>query len=114
MTPLAVTISLGEVAAGLVFLAALLAALGYLGRKVRDLVHVVDAVQTHAKTAAVRAGESGDIIVRELERNHGGSMKDDVSAIAYTVGNLWRRIDEIDDRLTHHLTTTTATREARR
>jgi hypothetical protein len=98
-----ITVSLGEIAAGLVFLAALLTALGYLGRKVRALVHVVDAVQAHARTAAQRAGETGDLVARELEHNHGGSMKDDLTAVAYTVGNLWRRIDDIDDRLTAHL-----------
>lgn len=98
-----VTISLAQVAGAVMFLAALLTALGYLGRKVRALVHIADAIQAHARTAAVRAGETGDLVSRELEHNHGGSMKDDVSAIAHVVGNLWRQVEDIDNRLTEHL-----------
>lgn len=108
--PAAITLTAESVAAFVVLFASFLAALGYLGTKVRKAVHILDAVERvvqqaadNADEAATQAGASQQIIARELTENTGGSIKDDVSAIAYVVGNLWRKVDEVDERLNDHL-----------
>lgn len=82
---------------------AVLGAAGYLAKKIRTAVHALDAIERVVKGAADRADDTGAIVERELAPNHGGSMKDDVSSIAYVVGNLWRQVEDIDNRLTDHL-----------
>lgn len=43
------------------------------------------------------------VVERELEYNGGGSIKDDVHGIAVAIGHLQRRVDHLEDTLTHHL-----------
>lgn len=67
-----------------IYAAALAAAL-YLGRLVRSIVHKVDQIN--------------DLTSRELEHNHGGSMKADVHGVAIAVGELQRDRDEERQRI---------------
>lgn len=94
----------GWIVGAVVSLAALVAAAGYLISRVRDWVHILDRILSLVET-------STEVVERELEINTGGSIKDDVSAIAHTVGNLWRRVEDMEANLTAHLTEqdTTAT-----
>jgi hypothetical protein len=106
-----------QLAGWLVLFVAVLGALGYIARKVRAAVRVFDALEVlvqrvgdradlaadRAHVAAEAADVTSVIVARELEGNHGSSMKDDVTAIAHVVGGLWGRIDDIDERLTRHL-----------
>lgn len=39
------------------------------------------------------------LVSRELERNHGSSMKDDMHGIAVSVGMMQRQVDDLDQRL---------------
>lgn len=79
----------GVVVGVVVGLAGLIAAAGYLVRKARAGVHVLDRIET--------------LLGRELEANHGSSMKDDITGIAFTVGNLWRRLEAVEKDLSDHL-----------
>lgn len=85
-----------EIAAWVVSAAAGLAALGYLGKRVRDGVHLLDRIE-----GLVRS--SNAVVERELEANHGSSIKDDISGIAYTVGNLWARLEQLERDLHAHI-----------
>lgn len=51
----------------------------------RRLAHQLDAMQ--------------DLLARELEPDHGSSMKDDVTAIARQLGYAQRRLDVLERRL---------------
>lgn len=86
-----------------VALAALLAAVAYLGKVTRASVRWFRAV---GRTVNVIEG----VVQRELDHNHGSSIKDDVYGIARAVGVLGRTVDDltdqitdVDNRLTSHL-----------
>lgn len=49
-------------------------------------------------------GVMHDIVTRELEHNHGSSIKDDVYGTAVALGQTQRRLDEVERRLEAHLT----------
>lgn len=76
--------------------AAVAAALVYFARLTRKAVHKLDAID--------------ELTSRELNHNHGGSMKDDMHGLAVTIGQLQRDRDEERDRFnavlvlaaTHH------------
>jgi hypothetical protein len=63
-------------------IAAGLTALVYLARGILNVVRTIDAIQ--------------HIVERELEHNHGGSIKDDTHGMAVAIGKLQR--DRDDDR----------------
>lgn len=65
------------------------AALGYLAKKARDVFLAIGAIQ--------------HLVERELEHNHGSSMKDDMHGIAVAVGQLQRDRDEDRDVLDNAL-----------
>lgn len=90
-----VDLTLRELAGLIVAAAALLGALAYLGKRVRALVHLLDAILKVVES-------SGEVVERELERNHGSSMKDDVTAIAYRVGDLWDRVEALEKKQARH------------
>lgn len=79
----------GWAVATVVGLASVIAAAGYLVKKVRAGVHILDRIER--------------LVGRELEANHGSSMKDDITGIAFTVGNLWRRLEAVERDLADHL-----------
>lgn len=74
--------NLSEAAVWIAALAAGVAGLGYLVKKGRDVVRAIAAIQ--------------HIVERELEHNHGSSMKDDTHGMAVAIGKLQR--DRDDDR----------------
>lgn len=63
----------------IVLAAAAVAAVVYLAKGVRYIVHKVDQIDTVTK--------------RELDHNHGGSMKDDVHGLAVAFGQMQRERD---------------------
>lgn len=73
------------VAAAIAATAAALAAMGYIARLVRRLVRIAAAVE--------------HVVTNELTHNHGSSIKDDVYGIAVAVGELSRRVDEIETNM---------------
>lgn len=86
---LAVTLDAGQLLAGVVALAAFLAALAYLVRLGRRFARTGRAVWR--------------LVDQELTHNHGTSMKDDVYGIAVSVGELSRKVDDLSHDLYHHL-----------
>lgn len=74
--------SLSDAAIWIAAIAAGTAGLAYLGRGVRNVVQAIAVIQ--------------DIVQRELEHNHGSSMKDDTHGMAVAIGKLQR--DRDDDR----------------
>lgn len=73
---------ISEAALWVAAIAAGLAALMYLLRGARRAVQTIGAIQ--------------DLVERELQHNHGSSMKDDVHGMAVAIGQLQR--DRDDDR----------------
>lgn len=71
---------------------AVTAGAGVLARKVWRIARALDRLLDLAR-------ESNDIVSRELEHNHGSSIKDDVHGLALAVGELQRRQDDQDDAL---------------
>lgn len=69
----------------IVLAAAALGAVIYLGQKALRLAQAVLAIQ--------------NIVQRELEHNHGSSMKDDVYGMAIALGRAARRLDEFEEAL---------------
>lgn len=65
--------------------AAVLAALGYIGNKALVIARAVLAVR--------------EIVQRELEHNHGSSMKDDIYGMARSLGEVQRRLDDYEDAM---------------
>lgn len=80
----------GWIVGAVVGLAALVGGIRYLLRQARAGVHVLDRIEA--------------LLSKELEANHGSSMKDDITGIAFTVGNLWRRLEAVERDLSDHLT----------
>lgn len=72
----------GESLALVAGVAAAVAAVSYLVGRARRAARVLDAIQA--------------IVERELEHNHGSSMKDDVHGLAIALGHLARRVDDIE------------------
>lgn len=66
-----------------------LAGLVYIIGRARKAARVLDAIQ--------------HIVERELEHNHGSSMKDDMHGVAVSVGKLQRRQDDLERRFDQHL-----------
>jgi hypothetical protein len=87
----AITVDTDQLVRWVVAAAGLVGALAYLGkrvfqptiRRVRAIAHVID---------------------RELDYNHGGSIKDDVHGIAVTVGQLSRDVTDLTERFNDHIT----------
>lgn len=79
---------LPDLTAAIIGSAATLAALVIIGRAIRSagrwLAHM---------TRMVRAIEH--VVQRELDHNHGSSLKDDVTGIALAVGKLGRQVDDL-------------------
>lgn len=48
---------------------------------------------------ARKLDELNDLASRELEHNHGSSMKDDLHGLAVAVGQQQRQLDDLDTRL---------------
>lgn len=69
--------------------AALIAALGYLARKLRRLLEVV--------AAAYR------LLQLELEHNHGGSIKDDITGMAISIGRVDREVTDLRSDFDEHV-----------
>jgi hypothetical protein len=61
-----------------------LSGVGYLFGRLRAVFRFVETIH--------------HITTKELEANHGGSMKDDLSGVAVAVGKLQRRVDTIEKR----------------
>ena len=81
MTVLAtVTLDTDQLVPGILLAAAVLTALGVIARKVGRALEVI--------------GRLHDLAVRELEHNHGSSIKDDVHGTAIGLGVLQRRFDD--------------------
>lgn len=81
-----------EVAAVLVAIAALLGALGYIARWVRNLVHGFDRLaQLGERTAAT--------VHKELTANSGSSMKDQVGRLPGDVARLGRQVERGGEQL---------------
>jgi hypothetical protein len=81
-----------EVAAVIVAIAALLGALGYIARWVRNLVHGFDRLaQLGEKTAAT--------VDRELTKNSGSSIKDQVGRLPGDVARLDRKVERGGEKL---------------
>lgn len=78
----------GWLAASIVGGAGLIGACAYLWRVGRNLARVLNTILT--------------IVRRELEGNHGSSMKDDMTGVAYTVGMLWRRVEDLERHQRRH------------
>lgn len=78
---------LGQVPSAIILAAAVLAALAMIGRSLRSGL-------AWCRKVARQLQAMGDIVERELEHNHGSSMKDDVHGIAVAVGLLQRRYGE--------------------
>lgn len=78
-----------EAAGAVITFVALCGALTWLVGRIKRVVRIFSAVLV--------------IVERELEHNHGSSIKDDVHGIAISVGHLQRQVEDVDDRLTHHL-----------
>jgi hypothetical protein len=61
-----------------------LSGVGYLFRKIRALFRFIERIH--------------EVTTKELEPNHGGSMKDDMHGLAVSLGKLQRRVDTIESR----------------
>lgn len=72
--------------------AAVVAGVLYLGAKLRRGVHIFDVLLQLVRDVDHRTS-------RELDHNHGGSMKDDVTGMAVSVGKLQRDQDRDAARL---------------
>lgn len=83
--------ALSEAAIWVAAIAAGLAGLIFLATKVRDVVQSIVAIQ--------------HIVERELEHNHGTSMKDDTHGMAVAIGKLQRDRDDDRRRLNRALRT---------
>lgn len=68
--------------------AAAVAGLAYLIRLGLKAARALDAIQT--------------VVERELEHNHGSSMKDDVHGMARAIGKLQRQVDDLDADYQNH------------
>ena len=78
-----------QITAGVGGLVALVAGLGYLVGKARKAARALDAIE--------------QLVSRELEHNHGSSMKDDVHGLAVALGQLGRHVDDLDTAFQAHL-----------
>lgn len=84
-----------EAAAGVVLAVAGVTALGVIIRWMRGGFRVADDAERLLKnTDAILS-----LVKRELEHNHGGSLKDDVHGIAVSVHRAHNRIDVLEDTL---------------
>jgi hypothetical protein len=81
--------SISDTALWLAAVAAGAAGLTYLARVVRNVVRAIAAIQ--------------HIVERELEHNHGSSMKDDMTGMAVAIGKLQRDRDADRRRLSRAL-----------
>lgn len=79
---------LGDLPSLIILSAAVLAALAVIGRALRSGL-------AWCRMVARQLRAVGDIVERELEHNHGSSIKDDVHGIAVAVGLLQRRAAEL-------------------
>ena len=77
------------VAAALVLVVGVLAGIGYLIRLLRKAVRYLVALHS--------------TVDRELNHNHGSSIKDDTHGTAITVGQLWRELEQVKKDLYAHL-----------
>lgn len=80
--------------------AAGLAGLLYLLGRARRAARVLDAIQA--------------LVERELEHNHGGSIKDDVHGTAVAVGVLQRRVSDLEREYRAHVAESLRRKEIRR
>lgn len=71
--------------------ASIVVGLGIIANRARKAVHVFDVLLGLVKDVDHRTA-------RELEHNHGGSMKDDMTGLAVSMGDLQRRQDESEAR----------------
>lgn len=86
--------SLSEAGIWVAAIAAGVAGLVYLARLVRNVVH--------ASRNMVRAiGAIQHLVERELDHNHGSSMKDDLTGMAIAIGKLQRDRESDRRRLRH-------------
>lgn len=81
--------ALSDAAIWIAAIAAGVAALGYLAKKTRDAARA--GVRMLRAVIAIQR-----LVERELEHNHGSSMKDDIHGMAVAIGQLQR--DRDDDR----------------
>lgn len=85
-----------DTATTLTAIAAGVAALLYLARQARRAFRAIrDGLQL--------LGVATDIVTRELEHNHGSSIKDDVHGTAVAVGQLQRRVGHLETAFHAHL-----------
>lgn len=82
----------GDLLAWLATAGAGLAAVGYLFRKVRAFARWISTLVETAETLLALAR-------KELEHNHGSSIKDDVHGTALSVDHLAHRVDDLYDAL---------------
>ena len=90
-----------DLAAYTVTAGAVLSAVGYIITKVRKAARSLDAIEDLVNLLP----DMQAIVARELEHNHGSSMKDDMHGVAVSVGKLQRRQDDLERRFERHLTT---------
>lgn len=93
-----------EVVAGWILAAAaLLGALAYIGGKLRRGVHLLDALERLVQDNTEVTTATHQVVDRELEQNHGSSMKDDLTGVVYTVGNLWGEVEQLRREFDEHV-----------
>ncbi len=80
-------LTLGQYASILPATVAVLVALGYLVKLARSAARRLDAIDR--------------LTSRELEHNHGTSMKDDVHGIAVALGKVQHQVDDLDAQLAY-------------
>jgi hypothetical protein len=82
--------------------AAVLIALGLLGRRLKradQVLHAVSAIVNRELAHPERPGTVAGDVQRELNPNHGQSMKDDTIGVSVAIGWLGRALDELSQRV---------------
>lgn len=81
-----------EAAAGVVLLAGVLGALGYIGKRIRRVVHIVDRIEAMVEP-------THQVVAHELTHNSGSSMKDAVTSLERFATTNRRGIERVGEQV---------------
>lgn len=88
-TYLVIRVTSEQLIAACITAATLLTALGYLARKLRRIGQIVGAAHR--------------LLQLELEHNHGGSIKDDITGMAVSIGRVDREVTDLRRDFDNHI-----------